>query len=200
VRRGILGGTFNPIHLAHLVVAADVAEALALDRVVFVPTGMPWMKSHDDDLAPVEDRWRMVCKAIEGDRRFEASRVDIERKGASYAVDTVADLRREAPDDEYVFIMGMDAFAFLPQWKRAREFAGMCRIAVVQRSGYGRKATLGRVEMQLPTCRGRVEFVKAARMEISSTDIRKRVSDGRSIRYRVPEAVAAYIAERGLYR
>ncbi|MBI3743367.1 MAG: nicotinate-nucleotide adenylyltransferase [Chloroflexi bacterium] len=200
MKRGILGGTFNPVHLGHLIIAADVAEALSLDRVVFVPAGAPWMKSHDDDLAPAEDRWRMVSQAVAGDKRFEASRVDIERKGLSYAVDTVRDLRREAPGDEYVFIMGMDSFVSLPQWESAPEFAGLCRIAVVQRPGYGHKATQRRVELQLPACRGRIEFVKAARIEISSTDIRKRVREGRSIRYRVPEAVAAYIAERRLYR
>ena len=199
-RFGVLGGTFNPIHVAHLIIAEDVREALALERVVFAPAAQPWMKA-DEPIASAEDRWEMTCRAIQDNPRFEASRVDLERPGPSYAVDTVRELlkAKEGPR-EVVFIMGVDTLMGLPQWHEPRELLRLCEIAAVGRPGYQRGVVLAHVTEALPEAEERIIFVESALLDVSATDVRQRVAEGRSIRYRVPEAVERYIMDKGLYR
>ena len=198
--RGVLGGTFNPIHLGHLLIAEEVRIALGLEQVLFVPAGKPWMK-HEDDLAPGEHRWEMVLRALASNPAFGASRVDLDRPSPSYAIDTLRDLLREHPGPcDYYFIMGMDALHELPKWKQPRRMLELCKVAVVRRPGNNSEETLGAVERALPGLGDRVSFVEGPLIEISSTDIRRRCREGLSIKYRVPELVEEYIQEHGLYR
>lgn len=200
LRRGVLGGTFNPIHLGHLLAAEDARVALALAEVVFVPAGEPWMKM-EAGLAPGEDRLRMVLAAIASNPRFRASRVDLDRTGPTYTVDTINDLRRaDSGPVDYYFIMGMDALATLPTWNRAELLVEACRFAVLSREDIDRSQVLARLARALPAAPERITFVEGLHVNISATDIRKRCHDRRSIKYRVPEVVERYIHEHGLYR
>ncbi len=198
--RGVFGGTFNPIHVGHLLVAEETRAVLDLEEVIFVPTGRPWMKG-SDDLAEAADRWAMVNLAIASNPAFVASRVDLDRPGPSYAVDTLHDLKRgQSGPCGFFFIMGMDSLEGLPKWKEPEAMLRMCKIAVVTRPNHDRQAALANLAQRLPQVADRVVFVDGLFIDISSTDIRRRCREGRSIKYRVPEAVEAYIHERGLYR
>ena len=199
-RVGVLGGTCNPVHLGHLIIAEEARAVLGLDRVLFVPAGQPWMKEQGD-LAAKEDRWEMVLRATGPDRHFEASRIDLDRDGPSYAVDTLRELRagcQAAP--EYFFILGLDALAGLASWKEPETLLGMCRLAVAARPGLDKVAALEPSAEALPSLAGRADFLDQVHVDISASDIRQRCREGRSIRYRVPQPVEDYIRERGLYR
>ena len=199
-RVGVLGGTCNPVHLGHLIIAEEARTVLGLERVLFVPAGQPWMKEQDD-LAAKEDRWEMVLRATGPDRHFEASRIDLDRDGPSYAVDTLRELRsgcQAAP--EYFFILGLDALAGLASWKEPEALLGMCRLAVAARPGLDKVAALEPSAEALPGLAGRADFLDQVHVDISASDIRQRCREGRSIRYRVPQPVEDYIRERGLYR
>jgi nicotinate-nucleotide adenylyltransferase len=195
---GILGGTFDPIHVGHLAVAEEAREALALDRVLFVPAGQPPHKP-PGSVAPVRDRVTMVELAIEGNAAFELSTVEVDRDGPSYSVDTVEALGSAFPGAALHLILSAETFAELPTWHEPdRLFAG-ARMAVVPREGYPapdsawfRRAFPGRED--------RVRFLEWPRLGLSSTALRARVAAGRSIRYLVPPAVEAYIADHQLYR
>ncbi|MCH8284850.1 MAG: nicotinate-nucleotide adenylyltransferase [Chloroflexi bacterium] len=197
-KRGVFGGSFNPVHVGHLLVAESVREAAGLDEVVFVPASRPWMKPAPA-LAPASDRWAMIQLAIGQNERFSASRVDLDRDGPSYAVDTIRDLVRES-GDEYFFIMGADALTALPEWHEADELLRLCRVVAVERPGWDGAAALAGVERALPGATNRICAVSSVLIDVSSSDLRRRIKDGRSIKYRVPPAVEEYIAERGLYR
>jgi len=199
VEVGILGGTFNPIHLGHLLIAEESRTALGLAAVVFAPAGQPWMKL-PEGLAPREDRWRMVELATASNPHFRPSRVDLDRLGPSYAVDTVKDVRRLEPGVSPWFIMGVDAFESLPQWRQPERLLGLCGLVVVARPGHDTARALAEVARLLPGVESQVRFVEGIHVDISATDIRRRCREGRSIKYRVPEAVESYILERGLYR
>ncbi len=199
-RVGVLGGTCNPVHLGHLIIAEEARTVLGLERVLFVPAGQPWMKEQSD-LAAKEDRWEMVLRATGPDRYFEASRIDLDRDGPSYAVDTLRELRagcQVAP--EYFFILGLDALAGLASWKEPEALLGMCRLAVAARPGLDKVAALNPSAEALPGLAGRADFLDQVHVDISASDIRQRCREGRSIRYRVPQPVEDYIRERGLYR
>jgi nicotinate-nucleotide adenylyltransferase len=198
-RIGILGGTFNPVHIGHLLAAQAVAEACALERVVLLPCHTPPHKACGG-LAPAADRLAMVRLAAADNPALEAGAQEVERGGLSYAVDTLRDFRRQRPDAEPVFIIGTDQLRELHQWHCVEELLGLCAFAVVARPGEG---PVGAAEIRLPapwperllaaTVRGRL-------CEVSSSEIRRRIAGGRAIRYLVPDAVAAYIARQGLYR
>ena len=190
-RIGIMGGTFDPIHHGHLVAANEEADLYELDQVVFVPTGQPWQKG--DQVSPAEDRYLMTVIATASNPQFHVSRVDIDRPGPTYTVDTLRDLRREyGPDAELYFITGADALARILSWKDAEEVFGLAHFIGVTRPGFPLS------DAHLPA--DSVSLVQVPAMAISSTDCRARVAAGKPIWYLVPDGVVQYISKRKLYR
>jgi nicotinate-nucleotide adenylyltransferase len=191
-RIGVLGGTFDPIHNGHLVAASEVAHALALAEVIFVPTGQPWQKE-DRDLSPPEDRYLMTVIATAFDPLLSVSRVDIDRPGETYTVDTLCDLRAaRGPGAEFFFIMGADALAGIKSWHNTENLFSMAHFVGCTRPGH---------PIDLDGLDERdITMIEIPALEISSTECRERVRTGRPIRYLVPDGVIQYIAKRGLYR
>jgi nicotinate-nucleotide adenylyltransferase len=199
VRLGVLGGTFNPPHLAHLLCASEAADQLRLDRVLLVPANEPPHKEVPDDPGP-EVRAELCELAVAGDDRLAVSRVELERGGRSYTVDTLHALRAAHPEAELTFIVGGDMALSLPAWREPAEILRIARLAVAERSGVVRQDILDRLRDELGDVRGRIDFFAMPRLDVSSSELRRRVAEGRSVRYLVPEAVAQHIAGRGLYR
>jgi len=198
VKIGLLGGTFDPIHIAHLIVAEEVRMKAGLDRVIFIPARHPWLKADREITDPLH-RLAMVKLAIASNPHFEASPAEIERPGPTYTVDTVEAMRREfGPRAEIFFIAGSDALADMPRWKDPARLVALCRIIGVSRPGSPviDVAALGSV---IPGVCGCVSMIDVPQMDISSTMIRERLREGRSIRYLVPETVENYIREHRLY-
>ena len=190
-RLGVFGGTFDPIHHGHLVAANEVGYALGLDEVVFVPTGWPWQKA-DLPVSPAEDRYAMTVLATGVNPLFSVSRVDIDRPGQTYAVDTLRDLRAErGADAELFFIIGADALTRIGTWRNPEELLGLAKFVACTRPGHEMAAEMAADDRFL-----RVEIPS---LEISSSMCRKRVTAGLPISYLVPDAVASYIAKRRLY-
>jgi nicotinate-nucleotide adenylyltransferase len=190
-RIGIMGGTFDPVHHGHLVAASEVAGLFGLDEVVFVPTGQPWQKS-ERGVSPAEDRYLMTVIATASNPRFSVSRVDIDRGGATYTIDTLTDLRRQRPDAELFFITGADALAQILSWRDSERCFELAHFVGVTRPGF----TLA--DAHLP--QGSVSLVEVPAMAISSTDCRDRVGRGMPVWYLVPDGVVQYIEKRRLYR
>jgi len=199
LRLGILGGTFAPIHFGHLLVAEEARVSLRLDRVLFAPAGTPPHKQ-GHPILPVAHRLAMVRLAIADNPDFAITTVDIDRPGPHYTVDLVRLLRDDwgTSDDETFFIMGADSLAHLLTWHQPARLIELCRLAVVARPGY--RTDLTKLEEALPGLSRRVDWVEMPVLGISSSDLQRRVREGRSIRYQVPAAVAQYVAEHGLYR
>jgi len=200
-RIGLLGGSFNPIHLGHLVLAETARERLGLDRVVFVPNRQPPHKPMAE-MASAADRLRMVEAAIEGNPAFGACDIELHRDGPSYSFDTVRELlARSEGTWDIQFLIGADSLAELPTWYHVDELARLCRFVVFSRPG---DALGDLTPLHAVLDERQIEAIAARRFEmpligVSSTDIRRRVREGRSIRYLVPEAVQRIIEERGLY-
>jgi nicotinate-nucleotide adenylyltransferase len=191
-RIGIMGGTFDPIHHGHLVAASEVASRFLLDEVVFVPTGQPWEKA-DYQVSPAEDRYLMTVIATASNPRFHVSRVDIDRPGPTYTVDTLRDLREVyGAEAELFFITGADALGKILSWKDAPEMFSLAHFVGVTRPGF----TLSDAHLPADT----VRLVQVPAMAISSTDCRARVAAGAPVWYLVPDGVVQYIAKRRLYR
>lgn len=188
-RIGILGGTFDPPHLGHLIVAADACEALRLDRLVFVPSAAPPHKRGRVS-ATAGQRLEMVRRSIRGDRRFEVDDVELRREGPSYTVDTLRSLRDRWPAAELFLILGMDQYRELHTWHRPQEVVRLARLAVVARGG-------ARLE---PDPRWPAVPVEVTRIDLSATQVRERLARGVPVRYFVPDAVREMIEEEGLYR
>lgn len=186
-----MGGTFDPIHHGHLVAASEAASRFGLDEVVFVPTGEPWQKA-DKQVSPAEHRYLMTVVATASNPRFTVSRVDIDREGPTYTIDTLRDLREQRPDDELFFITGADALAQILSWKDVGELWDLAHFIGVTRPGYHLSET------GLPDDKVTLQEVPA--MAISSTDCRQRVADGDPVWYLVPDGVVQYINKYGLYR
>ncbi len=186
-----MGGTFDPIHHGHLVAASEVQHQLDLDEVLFVPTGHPWQKQ-DRKVTSAEHRYLMTVIATASNPRFSVSRVDIEREGPTYTVDTLRDLHHQRPDVELFFITGADALAEILSWKDAQEMWELARFVGVTRPGHqlSRKG--------LPP--GEVTFMEVPALAISSTDCRSRTERGEPIWYLVPDGVVQFIAKYRLYR
>jgi nicotinate-nucleotide adenylyltransferase len=195
---GIMGGTFDPIHHGHLVAAGEAHHQLELDLVIFVPAGAPPHKL-SRPLTPARQRLRMVEVAIASQPRFTISCVDLHRPGPCYTVDTLQLLRNEwGPEPTFFFVEGSDSLAEILTWYQPRRLIELCEFAVVQRPGV--EIDLDRLDDQLPGLAERVHWVQMPRLEISSSDLRLRVREGRPISYLVPPAVKGYIQEQGLYR
>ncbi|KWX02005.1 putative nicotinate-nucleotide adenylyltransferase [Carbonactinospora thermoautotrophica] len=191
-RLGVMGGTFDPIHHGHLVAASEVASLFQLDEVVFVPTGQPWQKG-DRRVSPAEDRYLMTVIATASNPRFSVSRVDIDRDGPTYTIDTLRDLRAErGPDVDLFFITGADALAQILSWHRAEELFQLAHFIGCTRPGHKLE------DPGFPD--GGVSLVEVPALAISSTDCRERVHAGEPIWYLVPDGVVQYIYKRGLYR
>jgi nicotinate-nucleotide adenylyltransferase len=185
-----MGGTFDPIHHGHLVAASEVASSFHLDEVVFVPTGQPWQKD-GTGVSPAEHRYLMTVIATASNPDFTVSRVDIDRPGKTYTIDTLRDLAREYPDTELFFITGADALAQILSWKDSDELFELAQFIGVTRPGYELN------EDGLPADRVHLQEVPA--MAISSTDCRDRVAGGEPVWYLVPDGVVQYINKHRLY-
>lgn len=198
-RIGIMGGTFDPVHLGHLVAAEVVLHKLGLDEVVFVPTGDPPHKS-GEPVSPAEHRYLMAVLATIPNPHFRVSRVDIDRDGPTYAVDTITDLRLLFGEEHrFWFIVGADAFQDLPDWRDPERLIGMCQWAVVSRPGFDFRAAAGVLGSLYDQHPERFEFITVPALSVSSTEIRSRVAAGEPIRYLVPESVEQYIRRQLLY-
>lgn len=185
-----MGGTFDPIHVGHLVTAEEALHQFALDEVVFVPTGRPWMKEHDV-VASAEDRYAMTAIGIEPEPRFRVSRLEVDRGGPTYTVDTLRALRDEVPGAELFFITGADAMLEIMRWKEPQTVFDLAHFIAATRPGYDVAAFDAMPD---------VTVMRIPALAISSTDIRARVREGRPIRFLVPEGVEAHIRAAGLYR
>ena len=186
-----MGGTFDPIHHGHLVAASEVADFLGLDEVIFVPTGQPWQKS-EREVAPGEHRYLMTVVATASNPRFTVSRVDIDRDGPTYTIDTLRDLSEQRPGAQLFFITGADALAQILSWKDSDELFGLAHFVGVTRPGHVLD------DAGLPA--DRVSLMEVPAMAISSTDCRVRIGRGEPIWYLVPDGVVQYIAKHQLYR
>lgn len=186
-----MGGTFDPIHHGHLVAASEVAARFDLDEVVFVPTGRPWQKEGAGrTVTDSEHRYLMTVVATASNPRFTVSRVDIDRPGATYTIDTLRDLRSERPDAELFFITGADALAKIMSWKDVKELTSLAQFVGVTRPGH---------ELVDGGLTG-VRLLEVPAMAISSTDCRRRVGSGEPVWYLVPDGVVQYINKYQLYR
>jgi nicotinate-nucleotide adenylyltransferase len=191
MRIGVMGGTFDPIHIGHLVAASEVAHRFMLDKVVFVPTGQPWQKAHRRVSQP-EDRYLMTVIATAADDRFSVSRVDVDRDAPTYTVDTLRDIRAELGDEhDYYFITGADALAEILSWREPDEVLRLAHLVGVTRPGH--------VLSDPGLAPGRVTLLEIPALAISSSDIRDRVAAREPIRYLVTPGVESYIAKVGLY-
>ena len=201
-RVGIMGGTFDPIHIGHLAIAESARESLGLARVLFLPAGVPPHKP-DSVAAPAADRVAMVGLAIAGNPAFELSRIDVDRAGPSYTADSVrlvaAAERAEDREPDLVLVMSAETFSELPGWHEPARLLEVARVAVVPRDGHEAPSPAW-IEASFPGQADRILVLDGPRLGVSSTAIRERVAAGRSIRYLVPEAVLRYIADHDLYR
>ena len=188
-RVGVMGGTFDPIHNGHLVAASEVAQHFALDEVVFVPTGHPYQKT---DVTSSEHRYLMTVVATAANPTFTVSRVDIDRDGPTYTIDTLSELRAQRPDAELFFISGADAVAQILDWKDASELFALAHFVAVTRPGH-RLNVSGLPEHN-------VSLLEVPALAISSTDCRSRVNRGFPVWYLVPDGVVQYISKHHLYR
>lgn len=190
LRLGVMGGTFDPIHHGHLVAASEVAAAFQLDQVIFVPTGEPWQKPL---VTNSEDRYLMTVIATASNPRFNVSRVDIDRDGPTYTVDTLRDIQATYPDADLFFITGADAITQILAWKDVDELWSAAKFIAVTRPGHA---------MQLPADApaGAIEVLEIPALSISSTDVRHRAANSEPVWYLVPDGVVQYINKHQLYR
>jgi nicotinate-nucleotide adenylyltransferase len=194
---GILGGTFNPPHIGHLICAQEALVQLGLDTVVWVPSGVPPHREVEDDPG-AQARFEMCELTVGGDERFSLSRVELEREGPSYTADTLRAMREASPDDELFLILGGDQAASLRSWHEPEEVLSLATIAVAERSGFPRPA----IGVRLSGLAGaeRLVFFEMPRVDVSSSLVRRRAREGKPVRYLVADKVADYIGAQSLYR
>ena len=198
MNKGVLGGTFDPVHIGHLIVAEEVIAQLDLAELLFIPAGQPWLKMNNY-ISLSEHRVQMVRLAIANEPSFKLSTTEIERAGPSYTVDTIAELQDNLDaGDELFFILGWDNLVQLPQWHEPSRLIKMCRLVTVPRIGYP-PPDLNSLEAAIPGLSQSVIMLDTPRIEISSSEIRQRVTRGLSIHHLIPEPVERYIKEHGLY-
>lgn len=194
---GILGGTFDPIHVGHLVVAEEARVKLGLSEVLFLPAGQPWLKV-DRTVTPAIHRVDMVRLAIAGNPYFKLCTLEVKCDGPSYSIDTITALRSQLGAQSFFFILGSDSLAGFHLWKEPAKLVQMCRLVVVPRLGLS-LPDLNSLETRIPGLVHNVTQLDAPIMEVSSSEIRQRVAQGLSIRYLVPDKVGKYIVEQKLY-
>jgi nicotinate-nucleotide adenylyltransferase len=193
---GILGGTFDPVHSGHLIIAQEVALELGLELVYFIPVGQPPLKQ--GTVTPAAHRLEMLRLALAGNDSFHLSTLEVERPGPSYTVDTLRELRRAEAREVFV-ILGWDAVADLPRWSRPQELITLCRIAAVPRPG-APEPDVDSLEKILPGFKERLRLLSGPIIGISASEIRRRVARGLPVRHLLPPAVERYIQDNGLYR
>ena len=187
---GLMGGTFDPIHVGHLLAASEAADALALDEVLFVPTGQSWQKS-DQVVATTQDRVAMTALALEGDERFTLSLMEVQRSGPSYTIDSVNEIESARPGSDVFVIVGADAIRGVPTWHQSQSLIDEVHFIVMARAGHAIDAH------EIPV--KHFTIIQMPQLEISSSEIRHRIANGRSIQYLVPDNVVSYIATHHLY-
>lgn len=197
---GVLGGTFDPIHMGHLIIAEEVRARLDLSEVLFVPAGQPWLKLNNANaISPAEHRVAMVRLAIADEPAFKLSTMEVERPGPSYTVDTMAELRRQiGAEGKLYFILGWDNLNQLPRWHQPLRLVKLCRLVPVRRVGFA-SPDLDALEAAVPGLSESLVMLDTPQIEISASEIRARVARGLSIHKLVPEVVERYIIEHGLY-
>jgi len=196
---GILGGTFDPVHSGHLVIAEEARLRLSLARVLFAPTGQPWLKT-GRTITPAAHRVEMVRRAVAASPYFELSSVEVDRPGPSYSVETVTILQQQlGAEAKLFFLVGWDSLVELPQWKEPDRLIQLCKLVAFPRPGFGRP-NLKALESSVPGVTQSVVWLDITPVDISSTDIRKRVARGLSIHGLVTDEVKSYIKEKKLYR
>ncbi|MFD1713951.1 nicotinate-nucleotide adenylyltransferase [Amnibacterium flavum] len=188
-RIGVMGGTFDPIHHGHLVAASEVAQSMDLDEVIFVPTGQPWQKR---GVSEAEHRYLMTVIATASNPRFTVSRVDVDRKGPTYTIDTLKDIQEQRPDADLFFITGADAIKQIISWKDVDALWELAHFVAVSRPGHVVSVS------DLP--KRNVSWLEVPALAISSTDCRSRVNRGFPVWYLVPDGVVQYISKHDLYR
>jgi nicotinate-nucleotide adenylyltransferase len=196
---GVLGGTFDPVHSGHLVIAEEARLRFGLNKVLFVPAGQPWLKPNRK-ITPAVHRIEMVKRAIADNASFELSTIEVDRPGPSYSVDTVAALQQQSGAGAKIFLLiGWDSLAELPQWKEPSRLIQLCTLVAVTRSGLDRP-DLKSLETSVTGITQSVVWLDISPIDISSSDIRDRVAQGLSIHGLVPDDIGSYIAENKLYR
>ena len=195
---GLLGGTFDPIHIGHLLIAEDAREALGLDTVVFIPAGRPWLKANQSVTAP-QHRLAMVGLAIGPNPHFQVSDIEVRRQGPTYTVDTLEQLQQDySLNTEKFLILGMDSLNDLARWRSPERLFDLCVVVGVSRPGQ-EEIDIDKLESIAEGASGKIVLISGPSVGISGTDIRDRVVHGKSIKYRVPVDVESYILEHGLY-
>ena len=198
MKRGVLGGTFDPIHNGHLAIAGEVAARFAMDEILFVPAGQPQLRT-GGPVSAGEHRVQMIRLAINGKPHYRLSTVEIERAGPSYTVDTIAQLGGQLKDEDGLsFVLGWDSLVELPRWREPARLVSMCRLVAVPRPGVT-LPDLHSLEVLVPGITKSVILLKAPCVDISASEIRRRVAQGLPISHLVPGPVADYIREQGLY-
>jgi nicotinate-nucleotide adenylyltransferase len=198
-RLGIMGGTFDPIHYGHLVAAETARIELKLDKVLFIPTGIPPHKI-DRQVTDAHLRHEMVEMAIKSNKNFEVSRIEIEREGPTYTIDTLRILHDIFPDQELFFITGTDALRELLTWRYPEEIIKLAKIVGASRPGYDSRDLLTKIYRRYPFTKGRISELEVPALAISSTDIRARVKNNKSIRYLLPDEIRLFIKNNKLYQ
>jgi nicotinate-nucleotide adenylyltransferase len=199
MRVGVMGGTFDPVHFGHLILAEQARVQLELDKVIFMTAGQPWLRE-EQLLTPAKQRQEMVRLAIGSNPSFVASRQEVDRSGPTYTVDTLEEIRRDlGPDATIYFIVGLDALDQFHRWKDPERILGLCHLAAVRRLGWLEFDMEGFVA-RYPQAAGKVELLSMPLVDISGTELRRRAAAGQSLRYLVPDAVAEYIQRGQLYQ
>ncbi len=195
---GILGGTFDPVHNGHLILADVAREQLNLSVILFIPAGQPWLKT-ERIITPAQHRLQMLRLALEDKADFRISEIEIERSGPTYSIDTITALKKDPyAGDELFFILGQDILMQFPQWHDASNLVQLCYLVAAPRPGV-KKPDLKALEVEIPGITQRVMLMKKPLVDISASDIRERVARGLSVRHLVPEPVNRYIKEQRLY-
>jgi nicotinate-nucleotide adenylyltransferase len=194
---GLFGGTFDPVHNGHILVAETVLQKVDLAKIIFIPAGKPWLKE-GRKITSAAYRLKMVELAISGNSHFEISSIEIERPGATYTVDTLVDLINKENNTELYVIIGLDSLADFPRWKNPSRLLRLCYLVVVPRPGYP-IPDIRSMEKELPGLKTRLILLNAPDIDISSSEVRRRIKEGLSFKHLVPESVAEYIQENKLY-